>query len=151
MRVLRGDTALLRSELLRRYHGTSTDQPTDGSRTVGELLAAAQRASARRQEETRKREAEQRRRREQEAAAAQAKRLDVLARNPAKAWKQVDTLIEAKRAKEYDAAVTLLQDLHALAVRDGDLAGFATQLGRLRQQNTRRPSLIDRFDRARLP
>ena len=40
MRVLRGDTALLRSELLRRYHGTSTDQPTDGSRTVGELLAA---------------------------------------------------------------------------------------------------------------
>lgn len=150
MRVLRGDAALLRAEILRRFHGTGTDQ-LDGSRTVGELLAAAKKASARRQDAARKREAEQRRRREQEAAAAQAKRLDALARNPAKAWRQVDTLIEAKRAKEYDAAITLLTDLHALAVRDGELAGFATRMGRLRQQNTRRPSLIDRFDRARLP
>jgi hypothetical protein len=74
----------------------------------------------------------------------------VLARNPAKAWKQVEALIEAKRAKEYDAAVTLLEDLHALAVRDNDLVGFAERMGRLRGRNTRRPSLIDRLDRAQL-
>lgn len=151
MRVLRGDAAPLRAEMLRRFHGTSADQPTDGSRTVGELLAAAEKAFARRQEETRKRTAAEQQRREQEAAAAQAKRLEVLARNPGKAWKRVTALIEAKRAKEYDAAVTLLNDLHALAVRDNDLAGFAAQMGRLRQQNTRRPSLLDRFDRAQLP
>lgn len=151
MRVLRGDAALLRSEMLRRFHGTNADQATDGSRTVGELLAAAEKASARRQEVARKRDAVERRRRESEAAAAQAKCLDALARNPAKAWKQVAALIEAKRAKEYDAAVALLEDLHALAVRGNDLAGFAAQMGQLRQQNTRRPSLIDRFDRARLP
>src|SRR3954452_7760638 len=96
-------------------------------------------------------ESAERRRREQEAAAARAKRLEVLARNPAKAWKQVDALIDAKRAKEYDAAVTLLEDLHALTVRNDDLAGFAVRMGRLREQNPRRPSLIDRFDRARLP
>jgi hypothetical protein len=151
LRVLRGDGALLRSEMLRRFHGVTTDQPTEGGRTVGELLAAAEKVWARRQEATRKRKAAERRRREQEAAAAREKRLDVLARDPAKAWKQVDTLIAAKRAKEYDAAVTLLEDLHALAVRNDDLAGFAVRMGWLREQNTRRPSLIDRFDRAQLP
>lgn len=151
LRVLRGDGALLRSEMLHRFHGTNADQPTDGGRTVGELLAAAEKVWAQRQEAMRKREAAERRRREQEAAAAQAKRVDALARNPAKAWMQVDTLIAAKRAKEYDAAVTLLEDLYALAVRDDDLAGFAVRMGKLREQNTRRPSLIDRFDRAQLP
>jgi hypothetical protein len=151
LRVLRGDGALLHSEMLRRFHGPKADQPTDSGRTVGALLAAAEKVGSRRQEATRKREAGEHRRREQEAAAAQAKRLDALARNPAKAWKQVDALIEAKRAKEYDAAVTLLENLHALAVRDGDLAGFAVRMGKLREQNTRRPSLIDRFDRAQLP
>ncbi len=118
---------------------------------MGELLAAAEKVGTRRQEATRKREAAERRRREQEAAAAQAKRVDALARNPAKAWMQVDALIAAKRAKEYDAAVTLLEDLYALAARDDDLAGFAVRVGRLRDQNTRRPSLIDRFNGAQLP
>jgi hypothetical protein len=41
LRVLRGDGALLGSEMLRRFHGTKPDQPTGGGRTVGELLAAA--------------------------------------------------------------------------------------------------------------
>ena len=151
LRVLRGDGALLRSEMLRRFHGSDAGPPPDGGRTVGKLLAASEKAFARRQEATRRREAAERRQREQEAAAAKAERLVVLARHPARAWKQVDTLIEAKRAKEYDAAVTLLEDLHALAVRDDDLTGFAVRMGRLREQNTRRPSLIDRFDRAQLP
>jgi hypothetical protein len=151
LRVLRGDGALLRSEMLRRFHGTKADQPIEGGRTVSELLAAAERAWARRREATRKRESAERRRRELQAAAVQAKRLEVLAGNPARAWKQVDALIAAKRAKEYDAAVTLLEDLYALAARDDDLAGFAVRMGRLREQNTRRPSLIDRFNRAQLP
>jgi len=151
LRVLRGDGALLRSDMLRRFHGTKADQPAEGGRTAGELLAAGEKAWARRQEATRKRKSAERRRREQEAAAARARRLEVLAGNPAKAWTQVDALIEAKRAKEYDAAVTLLEDLHALAVRDDELAGFGVRMGRLRERNTRRPSLIDRFDRAQLP
>jgi hypothetical protein len=151
LRVLRGDGALLRSDMLRRFHGTQVDQPARGGRTVGELLAASEKVFARRQEATRKRELAARRRREQEAAVAKAKRLDALAGNPAKAWTQVDALIEAKRAREYDAAVTLLEDLHALAARADDLAGFAERMSRLRERNTRRQSLIDRFDRAQLP
>jgi hypothetical protein len=151
LRVLRGDGALLRSDMLRRFHGTQVDQPARSGRTVGELLAASEKVFARRQDATRKRELAARRRREQEAAAAKAKRLDALVGNPAKAWTQVDALIEAKRAREYDAAVTLLEDLHALAARADDLAGFAERMSRLRERNTRRQSLIDRFDRAQLP
>ena len=146
LRVLRGDGALLRSEMLRRFHGTTGDGAADGSRTVGELLAAGEKLWARRQEAARKREAAKRLRREQEAAAARAKRLEVLARDPAKAWKQVEALIETKRPKEYDVAVTLLADLHAL-----DAAAFAVRIRRLREQHARKQSLIDRFDRARLP
>jgi hypothetical protein len=144
--VLRGDGALLRSEMLRRFHGTNADQPTEGARTVDDLLAAGEKVRTRRQEATRRREAAERRRKEQEAAAARAKRLAVLGRDPSKAWNKVDALIETKRPKEYDAAVTLLADLHAL-----DDAAFAARIRRLREQHARKPSLIDRFDRAQLP
>lgn len=146
LRVLRGDGVLLRSEMLRRFHGTNADPPTEGGRTVGELLAAGEKVCARRQEATREREAAERRRMELEAAAAKARRLDVLARDPAKAWQQVDALIETRRPTEYDAAVTLLADLHAL-----DGAAFAVRIRLLRERHARKQSLIDRFDRARLP
>ena len=69
------------------------------------------------------------------AAAAREQRLNELARDPKKAWKQVYALIEAKRAKEYDAAVAVLADLHGLAIRDADTAAFAQQMRRLREQH----------------
>jgi uncharacterized Zn finger protein len=59
-------------------------------------------------------------------------------------------LIETKKPKEYDAAVVLLQDLRMLAARDGDVAAFVQQMRRLREQHARKPSLLDRFDRAQL-
>jgi hypothetical protein len=149
LRVLRGDGALLRSELLGRFHGVSGDQPAGGHRTAGQLLAAAEQRWASRQKLTRKREAAERRRREQAAAAVREQRLDALARDP-KAWKQVGALIETKRAKEYDAAVALLEDLRRLAVRDAETSAFARQMKLLREQHARKPSLLDRFDRAQL-
>ncbi len=66
------------------------------------------------------------------------------------AWNQVDALIATKRPKDYDAAVTLLRDLQELAVREGEIFAFAEQMTRLRERHARKPSLIDRFDRARL-
>jgi hypothetical protein len=146
LRVLRGEGAMLRSELLRSFHGHSGDRTAKGSRTAGDLLAASEKAWAKRHEAQRRREAADRKRREQEAAAARAKRVQALASNPTKAWQQVDALIETKKPKEYDAAVTILLDL-----QDLDTVAFATQLGRLRAQHARKPSLIDRFDRARFP
>ncbi|MFB6392967.1 hypothetical protein [Polymorphospora lycopeni] len=150
LRVLRGEVGLLRSELLRRFHGAAEENPTGKGRTAGELLAAAEDRWAVRQQQMREREAGERKRREEAAAAAREQRLDKLARNPVTAWDQADKLIATKRPKDYDTAVTLLLDLQALAVREGEIFEFAEQMTRLRERHARKPSLIDRFDRARL-
>jgi len=151
LRVLQGDGGLLRSEMLRRFDGAGADRPADGERTVGELLAACEEAWARKQAIARQRETAERRRREQTAADAWEKRLDSLARNPTTAWQQVTTLIDVTRAREYDIAVTLLQDLQALARRNDEVEDFAARMGTLRERYGRRPALIDRLDRAELP
>ncbi|WIM97867.1 hypothetical protein ACTOB_001423 [Actinoplanes oblitus] len=150
LRVLRGEAGLLRSELLRRYHGTAQEDQTGERRTAGELLAAAENRWAVRQQRIRECEVAERKRREEAAAAAREQRLDELARNPVQGWSQVDELIATKRPKDYDAAVSLLRDLQALAVREGEIFEFAEQMARLRERHARKPSLIDRFDRARL-
>lgn len=150
LRLLQGNDELLRAEMLRRFQGTIGNRPADGSRTVGELLADGEKARAQRQDARRKRDAAERLQKEEAAAAARAARLATLARNPASAWKQVDALLETRRGKEYEAAVTLLKDLHSLD-RAQDVATFATGMRRLRQEHRRKPSLISRFDDAGLP
>ena len=62
----------------------------------------------------------------------------------------MEELIATKRPKDYDTAVTLLLDLQALAVREGEIFEFAEQMTGLRERHARKQSLIDRFDRARL-
>ncbi|WP_436528912.1 hypothetical protein [Actinoplanes sp. HUAS TT8] len=150
LRVLRGDAGLLRSELLRRFHGVAEEPSAGAGRTAGDLLAAAEERWAARQQQKRERAAAERQRREEAAAAAREQRLDKLARNPVRAWAQADELIATKRPKDYDAAVTLLVDLQALAVREGEISEFAEQMTRLRERHARKPSLIDRFNRAQL-
>jgi len=46
--------------------------------------------------------------------------------------------------------VTLLRDLQALAGRQGDLTVFTGRFGELRTRHQRKPSLLERFDRAGL-
>jgi hypothetical protein len=150
LRVLRGDAGLLRSELLRRFHGVAEESSAGEGRTAGDLLAAAEDRWAVRQQQKREREAAERERRAEAAAAAREQRLDKLARNPVRAWDQADELFASKRPKDYDTAVTLLLDLQELAVREGEIFEFAEQMTRLRKRHARKPSLIDRFDRARL-
>ncbi|MFF5075793.1 hypothetical protein ACFY36_01995 [Actinoplanes sp. NPDC000266] len=108
LRVLRGDAEMLRSELLRRFQGVAQEPPAGESRTAGDLLAAAEERWAARQQQKREREAAERQSREEAAVAAREQRLDKLARNPVRAWDQVDELIATKRPKDYDTAVTSL-------------------------------------------
>lgn len=149
LRLLRGQDTQLRAELLRRF-----DQPADemigGRRSAGALLAAAQESRTRRQRQAQQREAAERQRREQAAAAARQQRLDDLAAGQDDAWRQVAALITTKRPKEYDAALTLLGDLKALSERDGGTAAFTRRVRRLRDEHARKPSLLDRLDRAGL-
>lgn len=47
--------------------------------------------------------------------------------------------------------MTLLRDLQALAGRLGDPAAFTKRFVELRGQHQRKPSLLDRFDKAGQP
>jgi hypothetical protein len=150
VRLLQGEHAHLRAELLRRFHSPSTVSTGSDGRTVGELLAAAETRWAERQRLAEQRKAAERARREQAAAVAREKRLQTLATQQEQAWRRVAAMIETKKPKEYDAAIALLGDLKALAERDGGTAAFTRRIRQLREQHARKPSLLDRLDRARL-
>jgi hypothetical protein len=59
-------------------------------------------------------------------------------------------LISTKVPARYDEAVTLLVDLQELARRDGPPGEFERRFVAFRQAHLRKPTLIDRFDRAGL-
>lgn len=113
--------------------------------------------SSRRLAQAAREKAEEQRRREEEArkaaarAAAYARHLDELATRTEAAWQEAVVLIETKRPRDYDLAVTLLRDLRALADRQGDSAAFTKRFLELRAQHQRKPSLLDRFNKAALP
>jgi hypothetical protein len=150
VRLLRGEDAHLRTELMRRYNGGSEPEALGGGRAVGELLAAAETQRADRQRVADERQAAERARREQAAAAAREQRLNTLAAEQDRAWQRVSALIDSKRPKEYDAAVELLADLRALSERDRQTAAFVRRVRLLRHEHARKPSLLDRLDRAGL-
>jgi hypothetical protein len=149
--LIRGDDPHVGTRLLRRYHGgTGHGAESGGVRTVGEL-----RDAARERREGRARLAAEERERQQakaqrEAAVARQHRLDDLAREGDWAWQRVTALVEAKKAKEYDAAAALLCDLRDLSDTEGHRATFTARLRELRQRYGNRPALLERLDRANL-
>src|SRR5580693_1264295 len=150
-RVATGEGAQVRALLLRRFRTASGSPPTAPARTAAELWqAAGNRKTARaKAAERSQRQAEARSAAAQ--AAAYAKHLDQLATQTEAAWEKVAELIETKRPRDYDLAVSLLRDLQALADRQEDPAAFRKRFLDLRAQHQRKPSLLDRFDQAGLP
>ncbi|MFD1536907.1 hypothetical protein [Nonomuraea guangzhouensis] len=149
LRVAQDQAAQVRMELRRGFRGPVP--PVEGPRrTVAALLDAA---AVRRQERERSaaaKRAEEEARRERERALACERRLDELARDEETAWARAEALIATKRAVEYDQAVELLKDLETVARRVDGMAAFSERFTRLRTQHLRKPSLIERFDRAGL-
>jgi hypothetical protein len=150
-RVAGGEGAQVQALLLRRFRSVSGSPPTAPGRTAAELWQAAgdRKAAREKAAEQRRREAEARRRAAQ--AAAYAKHLDQLATRTEAAWEKAAELIETKRPRDYDQAVSLLRDLQALADRQEDSATFRKRFLELRAQHQRKPSLLDRLDQAGLP
>jgi hypothetical protein len=148
-----GRAAHLQAELLRRFReaaapATPVAGRETGGRTVASLLDAADKRADARRLRQHEREARERARREKEAAAARAAYLDGLAGSEPDLWRQVDALIDAKQPARYDQAVTVLKDLSDLAVRQDGVRAFETHLQELRLRHARKPSLIQRLDRA---
>ena len=149
--VAAGEGAQVRALLLRRFRTASSSPPTAPARMAAELWQAAgnRKAARAKAAERSRRQAEARSAAAQ--AAARAKHLDQLATQTEAAWEKAAELIQTKRPRDYDLAVSLLRDLQALADRQEDPAAFRKRFGELRAQHQRKPSLLDRFDQAGLP
>jgi hypothetical protein len=141
--------AELRQRAMRDLRGVG--ERTQGPRrTAGDIIARGEIMA----EERRKNEADQRAaekaRREREQAEKRKKHLDSLAGRESSLWAKVDELIATKLPKRYDEAVSLLQDLHDLAVMSGESADFSFRMRALHNEHARKPSLLDKFRKAKL-
>jgi len=55
------------------------------------------------------------------------------------------------KPKEYDQATQLLHDLRVIAQREDDIMAFTARVRELRARYAKRPSLMERLDKAGLP
>jgi len=149
LRVARGDGARVRAELLagcRRAAGPV--ESGDGSGRCAEYLLT----KARQLREDRQRvgrEHSQRRAEERRRAAERAREnhLSELAGRQGQAWRDVVELVERRTAADYDAAAGLLYELAEVCRREGTSEAFADRVQRLRQEQRRKISFIQRLDR----
>jgi hypothetical protein len=151
MLVVQNQAGRARMELLR---GMRTE-PDEGlgirlRRTVAELLDTAAGLRAERDRQAAAEAAAHKALREQQRAAARQRHLDELARDPEAAWAKAKKLISTKVPARYDEAVTLVLNLRDLAWRDGQVSEFQQRFAALRDEHTRKPSLIARFTQAGL-
>lgn len=151
LRVVDDHAVSVRREMLRRFRDEhTTNIPDPPRRTVADLLDGAARRRAARERREAAQRAEEQARHATTRALAREQRLDELARTEDAAWSRVDAMITTRKPAEYDALLTLLTDLQALAERDGCRHTFTQRSMALRQTHTRKPSLIERLNRAGL-
>jgi hypothetical protein len=150
-RVAAGEGAQVQAVLLRRFRAAGSSGPAAQARTAAQLWQAAGERKAAREKAEEQRLREEETRQAATRAASNARHLDELATRVETAWQEAAALIETKRPRDYDLAVTLLRDLQALAARQGNPAAFTKPFLELRGRHQRKPSLLDRLDKAGLP
>ncbi|HMD07516.1 MAG TPA: hypothetical protein VKH63_08280 [Candidatus Acidoferrum sp.] len=144
-----------RNDLARRFRRTNLQQTSDAlaaneRRKAGDLLAAAQtRAKERARLLNEQRTAEAAKRRAEDLAN-RARYLDQLGRRQPEIWKQVAAHVQTRQPKDYDRAVSLLTDLHDLAVCRGQTAGFQAALEKIRQVHAAKDGFLRRLAKANL-
>jgi hypothetical protein len=143
-RVARGDGSVS-VEIMRGYRRHARPRPSGlPLRTAGTLRERAEAMAEARHQVARRREARARARRERQEQVARDRYLASLCKRERQAWQQVDTLIDTKRPRDYDAAVTLLSDLRDVSgqKRSGQ---FAQRISELREAHATKPSLLARL------
>jgi hypothetical protein len=139
--------------LLRRFEHENVTVSAHGAaerRTIADLLTASH---ARAEERMRKLNAQRAAEAAQKRAKEEANRalyLDNLAKREKAVWKQVDAHIQKRQPNDYDRAVILLNDLHDLAVRQGDETGFQLTMEELRKTHAAKDSFLRRLTKAKL-
>lgn len=149
--VVDGEQTLV-SELLQRFlkeRSGVTPAVSSPRRTVGELLQAAETRRVERQRTEAEKRAKEKARRERDAVIAREKYLDKMAGRESRLWDEVEALVSTKQPKSYDQAVRLLVDLRDLEAR-AKQGAFQRRLEELRQTHARKPSFIERLQKAKL-
>jgi hypothetical protein len=152
--VAEGEGAQVEALLVRRFRRESRAAgaaAASAGRTASELLAGAEARRAAREAAGARARQEARARLAAEQAAAHERRLERLTGSKEETWQQVEKLTMFSKPKEYDQAVQLLRDLHEIARREDDIPAFTARVRDLRTRYAKRPSLMERFDKAGLP
>jgi hypothetical protein len=152
--VAKGEGTQVEALLVRQFRRESRPAgatAASAARTAGELLAGAEARQAAREEAEAQAREEARARLVAEQAAAYEHHLEKLAARKDETWQQVEKLTMFSKPKEYDQATQLLRDLHVIARREDDIAAFTARVRELRTRYAKRPSLMERFDKAGLP
>lgn len=154
LRLLKGHDPHLATELLQQYQRTIAIKDTDGTnvkrRTVGELISKREKHSAERKRRIAEKAARQKARQERERAVIRKKYLIELGKRGDQVWRQIDELISTKRQTDYDEAVKLLVDLRDINKGKGDGKAFKEKLDNIRENHSRKPSLMRRLKDAGL-
>jgi len=117
-------------------------------RTAGTLrMRAREIAEARERAETGRREAE-RRRQVAEAEKARRARLKILKHRGADSvWREIEQEIERRNRAGYDTAMSLLSDVQAWALEEGNRDDFDRRLGSIRARHVKKAKFIERLSK----
>jgi len=102
---------------------------------------ARERAEAERLEAERRRQAA-------EAKKARRTRLNILKqRGASSVWREIEQEIERRNPAGYDNATSLLSDVQALALEEGNLDDFDRRLGTIRVRHVKKAKFIERLSK----
>lgn len=119
-------------------------------RAVMKLLQKAEALTKEKKRHIAEQKAKEKVRKEKEAATARNKYLEGLVGKENEIWEKVNSLILTKTPKNYDEAVRLLIDLKDLAQKNNDISFFKSKLVGIRENHSRKSSLLSRINSANL-
>jgi FtsZ-interacting cell division protein YlmF len=152
IRLMEPEDASLVWERKQRVMRDDLNQPAGGTprRQVAELRARAETIRQARERAEADRRAHEKAQHEREHAQRRTAYLDSLAGREEDLWQKVNQLVATKQPKRYDEAVTILKDLRDLSARQGDQSKFRQAMGKLHDEQSRKPTLVDRLRAAGL-
>jgi hypothetical protein len=135
------------SEIRAKYAATVSSAPR---RTNAQILARADAITKDRQRIKREAAERERIRREHEQTEQRRRHLESLRGRETDLWTEANQLIVTKRPRNYDEAISILQDLRELAEKDGVSSAFHQRMESLCRDHAKKPALLEKFQKARL-
>ncbi len=144
-RVVDGDTRVA-AELRRKVR--KKNPVTAAHRTAGALrMRAKQIAEAREHAVAERLEAERLRQAAEAEKARRARLKSLKQRGADNVWREIEREIERRNPAGYDNAMSLLSDVQALALEEGNQEDFERRLGAIHARHGKKPKFIERLSK----